>query len=209
MPTALSDPDDHPGQHNHSSGVFVGRDNYGSIEMVDEKTKAALRKLSKDAPDLGKLLSRALKEGVITPGTVLALETAARSINEDVARALWVASRNINEDVARWLLDASSGINEGVARMFLNAAQDIQESAKVITEATHQLQSFRLPAAAAPLPVMRSHQADSSQYIRVVLANLTRKVDRIERSTSATQATTFAAGVTLGALVVVLLVLAF
>ncbi|WP_406084523.1 hypothetical protein OHA01_08905 [Micromonospora zamorensis] len=208
MPTALSSPDDPPGQHNYSNGVFVGGDNYGPIEMVDEKTRAALRKLSKDAPDLGKLLSRALKDGVIKPGTVLALETAARSINEDVAAALWAASKNINEDVAGSLLDASKGINEHVAGMFQGAAADMKKSVETINEATRQLQSFRLPAVAALQPVARSHQAESSQYLHAVMANLTQKIDRIERSTSSTRAMAFAAGAAIGALVVAMLVLA-
>ncbi|MFU8854907.1 hypothetical protein ACNAW0_28655 [Micromonospora sp. SL1-18] len=208
MTTTLSEPDGPREQHNHSNGLFVGGNNYGTIEMVDEKTKSALRKLSKDAPQLGNLLSRALEDGVISPGTVLALETAARSINEDVTAALWTASRNINEDVAGWLLDASRGINENVAGMFLHAAQEVRESAQSITEATRQLQSFRFPAAASPVPAIQNVQPARDQYLRTVTTSLMQKVDRIERSVGSTQAMIFAAGFVLGVFATILVALA-
>jgi hypothetical protein len=107
----------HPGQrgpreqHNHGPGTFVGRDNYGPIEMVDTKTKAVLEKLSREAPALGRLLSNALRDGIISPDTVSALEFAARSINDDVANSLRIAGRNINEDVASSLRCAGENIS--------------------------------------------------------------------------------------------------
>ena len=209
MTTTLSEPDGPREQHNHSTGLFIGGNNYGSIEMVDQKTQAALRKLSKDAPDLGNLLSRALQDGVITPGTVLALETAARTINEDLASALWTASQNINEDVAGWLLDASRGINEDVAGMFLSASEDISGSAQAITDAVRQLNGINLPAVEASIPAISQIQPIRDQYLHTVTANIMRKVDRIDRVTGSTQAMTFALGFALGVLIAILVVVAF
>jgi hypothetical protein len=116
-------------QHNHGSGPFIGRDNYGDIryEMVDPKTKTALAKLSKDAPDLAKLLRKALRDGVISPESVAALESAVRNINEDVADSLRLAGQNINEDVADSLRFAGQNINEDVANKILGAANTLDE----------------------------------------------------------------------------------
>jgi hypothetical protein len=116
-------------QHNHGSGTFVGRDNYGDIryEMLDLRTKTALAKLSKDAPDLAKLLRTALRDGVISPDIVAALESAVRNINEDVAESLMIAGRNINEDVAESLRLAGQNINEDVANKFSLTVEALTE----------------------------------------------------------------------------------
>lgn len=56
MTGADSEPQRHiTEQHNHGDGAFVGGDNHGEIhiEAVDAKTKALLRKVSKDSPALG------------------------------------------------------------------------------------------------------------------------------------------------------------
>ncbi|WP_433462718.1 hypothetical protein [Spirillospora sp. CA-128828] len=99
-------------QHNHGSGAFIARDNYGTINTIDATTKKILSKLSKEAPALAELLQKALQDGVVSSDVVFALEHAARSINEDVAHALLVAGNSINEDVASNLLHASRQINE-------------------------------------------------------------------------------------------------
>ncbi|GLX02183.1 hypothetical protein [Microtetraspora sp. NBRC 16547] len=99
-------------QHNHGAGAFVGRDNYGTINAIDKTTQAILEKLSQEAPALARLLRKALRDGVVSPDVVHALEYAARNINEDVANALLFAGKNINEDVARRLLDAGTKISE-------------------------------------------------------------------------------------------------
>ncbi|MER7662814.1 hypothetical protein [Streptomyces sp. NPDC096193] len=114
-------------QHNHGSGAFVGRDNNGviRIEALDAKTKAYLGHISKDAPALGALLRKSLREGTISPDTASQLMMAARSINEDVARSLWEASRHINEDVAHSLWEASRRINEDVAGQISRAADNL------------------------------------------------------------------------------------
>jgi len=105
-------------QNNNGPGTFIGRDNYGPIEMVDAKTKAVLEKLSKEAPMLGQLLSKALQDGVISPAAARSLEYAARSINDDVTNALLIAGRNINEDVANSLAEAGRNINrDAVAKL--------------------------------------------------------------------------------------------
>ena len=117
-------------QHNHGSGPFIGRDNYGSMryELLDPKTRIVLAKLSTDAPDLAKLLATALRDGVISPDIVAALESAVRNINEDVAESLMLAGRNINEDVAESLMFAGRNINEDVANKLLRAADTISQA---------------------------------------------------------------------------------
>ena len=107
-------------QHNHGSGLFIGGDNYGGIryETLDPKAKAALTKLSE-------LLPQALRDGIISPDVVAALQNAAENINEDVAEALWLAGRNINEDVAETLWLAGQNINKDVADNILRAAETI------------------------------------------------------------------------------------
>ncbi|KUN94079.1 hypothetical protein [Streptomyces caeruleatus] len=117
-------------QHNHGSGTFIGRDNYGDVhnEMVDPKTKALLAKMTVQAPSLAKLLDQALRDGVISPDTVNALARAARNINEDVASALREAGRNINEDVARSLMFAGKSINPTVADQILRATEILSKA---------------------------------------------------------------------------------
>lgn len=126
-------------QHNHGSGTFIGGDNYGHIEMVDEKTKTVLQKLSREAPALGRLLSKALRDGVISPDTAIALEHAARNINADVADALLIAGRNINEDVAASLRYAADRINEVVAHEMSARVDRFQRIAERIETAVQEL----------------------------------------------------------------------
>ncbi|WKU07464.1 hypothetical protein [Micromonospora sp. HUAS LYJ1] len=94
--------------------------------MVDSKTKAVLDKISHDAPKLGTLLTKALRDGVISPDTALALSAAAHNINADVAEALWAASRSINVDVAEMLIVSSNSINMEVASTISRAAGDLE-----------------------------------------------------------------------------------
>jgi hypothetical protein len=117
-------------QHNYGSGPFIGGDNFGDFhfETLDEKTRIVLEKLSKEAPDLAKLLSRALRDGIISPEVVAALENAVRNINEDVALALMTAGQNINEDVASTLMTAGRSINEDVTQLS-GTAQEIDQAA--------------------------------------------------------------------------------
>lgn len=128
-------------QYNHGSGLFIGRNNYGDIryEMADPKTKAALAKLSKDAPDLAKLLRKALRDGVISPDTVAALESAVRNINEDVAESFRLAGQNINEDVAESLRFAGQNINHDVADKILGATRNLDETARELDHALSSL----------------------------------------------------------------------
>lgn len=117
-------------QHNHGHGAFVGRDNHGEIhiEAVDAKTKALLRKISKDSPALARLLEEAMDDGVISSDAAGLLALAARSINEDVATMLTHASRSINEDVAGMLMHASFSINEDVAGQVSHAADTFDKA---------------------------------------------------------------------------------
>jgi hypothetical protein len=129
-------------QNNYGSGPFIGGHNYGDIrmEMLDSKTKGTLAKLSKDAPALAGLLETALKDGIISPDTVSALQSAVRNINEDVAYSLRYAAQNINEDVAHTLSFAAQNINEDVAYKLSSAGENINEDvANRIARAADQL----------------------------------------------------------------------
>lgn len=136
-------------QTNNGSGPFVGGNNYGRIEVVDRKTKAVLDKLSQEAPALAALLTKALKDGLISRDTVFSLELAARNINSDVADALYMAGRNINHDVAQMLSWAGDNINERVARQIADAANQLEE----FSRSTHQIEvtSRNLSAAVSQL----------------------------------------------------------
>jgi hypothetical protein len=129
-------------QKNTGSGTFVGRHNFGKIEMVDAKTKAVLDKLSIEAPALADLLSKALRDGLISPDTAFALEMAARNINGDVAEALYTAGRNINQDVAEALMCAGQNINEHVARQITTAADQLEWVASQLNQAQVTVQSL-------------------------------------------------------------------
>jgi hypothetical protein len=116
---------EHTVQQNNYGGAFVGRDQYGDINIhheIDPQTRATLKKLGKSAPALSQMLENALRDGVISPDTVSQLSLAARSINEDVAGQISRASYRINEDVAGLLTHASRSINEDVAGQLTHAA---------------------------------------------------------------------------------------
>lgn len=154
-----------PEQHNHGPGPFIGRDNYGHIryETLDPKTKAILAKLSKDAPPLAALLAKALRDGIISPDTVSALESAVRSINEDVASALVFAAQNINEDVAESLWNAGKNINQDVADKIFQAAE-------VLSEATQELDRA----------VVRVNGGSGLSQLTGLAGTITNAADRIE-----------------------------
>ncbi|GIG62931.1 hypothetical protein Lfu02_73030 [Longispora fulva] len=141
-------------QHNHGSGTFIAGN--VRIESMDAKTKEALTTLCEKAPQLGDLLARALRDGVISPDTVRALEAASNNINNDVAEALWAASRNIDHDVAEafWAVSrninpqvadqlsyASSQLNQEVADKISNSASSLNEAATTIEQALSMFQS--------------------------------------------------------------------
>lgn len=152
-------------QHNHGPGPLIGRDNYGDIryETLDPKTKAVLAKLSKDAPSLAGLLAKALRDGIISPDTVSALESAVRSINEDVASALVFAAQNINEDVAESLWHAGKNINQDVADKVFQAAE-------ILSEATHELDRA----------VVRVNGGSGLSQLTGLAGTITNAADRIE-----------------------------
>ncbi|MFD7830157.1 hypothetical protein [Kitasatospora sp. NPDC059803] len=128
-------------QNNFGSGTFIAGDNYGRIETLDAKTKAALAKISQQAPALGRLLIKALRDGVISPDTALLLHNAARSINEDVASSLQMAAANINEDVANSLRTASENINPQVAHQISAAVGELNEIARRFEESSTALEA--------------------------------------------------------------------
>jgi hypothetical protein len=128
-------------QHNSGSGIFIGRDNHGLIrnELLDPKTKTMLAKLSKDAPELASILKKALRDGVISPDAVAALESAVRSINMDVAEALLLAGGNINEDVADQLMYAGRNINTEVVDKFVKVKEELSDTARELDDVLRSL----------------------------------------------------------------------
>jgi hypothetical protein len=133
-------------QNNIGSGLFVGGDNHGSInyQMVDAQTQAWLAKTAKVAPDLARLLGKALSDGVISPYAVDALTIAAHNINADVADALMMAGTHINADVADSLSYAGHNINASVAESIRYSADKLAEERKVLEQL---LNSINYPAA--------------------------------------------------------------
>ena len=127
--------DDRPGPiFNTGPGTAIGRDNYGTINApIDDTTRKLLAKLATEAPDLARLVRRALDEGIVPPGLVYALERAAWAINEDVALMIHGAASSINEDVAMMLLGAARDIKEGAdttERLMQSGTSTLQEAAR-------------------------------------------------------------------------------
>jgi hypothetical protein len=119
------------GQHNHSSGTFIGGDNHGVVNnvLLDPGTRDMLAKMSAKAPELADLLRKSLRQGFISPSAAEALMLAARNINEDVAYSLRIAGQNINEEVATDLRVAGENINEVVVTDLKVAGQNIEDAA--------------------------------------------------------------------------------
>ena len=98
---STSDQDKPKQQSFYGAGSFGG-DNNGTINnvLLDLKTKVVLTELSKKVPELDALLRKALRDGVLSPDAVIALNRAVNHINEETAQAFLFAARHINEDVA-------------------------------------------------------------------------------------------------------------
>jgi hypothetical protein len=131
-------------QNNNGGGVLIGRDSYGPItitQAVDAKTKALLEKTAKVAPDLARLLGKALRDGVISPSTTEALAMAAHNINADVAEALVFAGSRINHDVAESLSYSAQRINDEVAASFHSAARSLREEREKLEQLPYSIRS--------------------------------------------------------------------
>lgn len=163
-----------PEQHNHGSGTLIGRDNYGSIEVMDPKTKALLEKMTKQAPALGRLLNKALQDGMISPDTVATLERAAWSINEDVVNTLAIATRNLNEDVANSLHAAADKIDSDAIRRIENAASTIDNTANQINSAVSMLDN-------AAAQIAKVEFADDIQQLNSISSVLAKQASRVKR----------------------------
>ncbi|WP_020519345.1 hypothetical protein [Catelliglobosispora koreensis] len=140
--TQIAGDDSEPGprqQHNHGPGVFIAGNNHGPIHALDKETKALLKKVSSQTPELASKLGHLLEKGVISRDELHALERVAWSINEDVARSLLFAGRNINEDVARMLSHAAEGINDEVAASLSASAAQIEKQVSLFGETTYSL----------------------------------------------------------------------
>ncbi len=132
-------------QNNIGSGLFVGGDNRGSInyQVVDAQTRAWLAKTAKVAPDLARLLGKALSDGIISPDAVDALTIAAYNINADVADALIVAGSHINADVADSLSCAGRNINASIAESLRDSADKLAGERQALEQL---LNSINYPA---------------------------------------------------------------
>ncbi|MFJ2407081.1 hypothetical protein ACIOUE_37940 [Streptomyces xanthochromogenes] len=174
MDTPGGGPDKIREQNNYSGGTFIGGDHHGDIhnEVVDPNTKALLAKMTKQSPALAKLLTKALRDGVISPDIVSSLAWAARNINEDVAFLLDNASRCINHDVAELLTSAGSQINPDVARQLTGAANTLEQAAAGfnIAELTRLVSKFEEANTAL---------SGTAGNIKRSLSDLTGDIDRL------------------------------
>ncbi|WP_152627925.1 hypothetical protein [Streptacidiphilus neutrinimicus] len=169
-------------QHNHGSGAFVGGNNYGSIryEAVDPRTKALLAKMTITAPSLANLLRKALRDGVISPNAVGALERAARNINEDVAASLMFAGRNINEDVAETLWKAANKLNQDVVGSIHPATKEFSQNIVELRELIASFQSSSQSLTAEIGRVPRIQAQGGSDALDHVARSLSDSASRIE-----------------------------
>jgi hypothetical protein len=153
-------------QNNIGSGLFVGGDNHGFIKyhMVDAQTRAWLAKTAKVAPELARLLGKALSDGIISPDSVDALTMAAHNINADVADALMVAGTSINADVADSLSYAGRNINASVAESIRGSADKLAEERQVLEQL---LNSINYPASQFQERTYRDELATPSSAIYV------------------------------------------
>jgi hypothetical protein len=129
-------------QTHNGNGPQIAGHNFGAIkyELLDGKTKATLAKLATDAPDLAGILKMAIRDGVISPDTVAALQSAVRHINEDVAQQFRYAARNINEGVAQQLYSAARNINEDVASDFDRVNHELSDTGRELDRILSSLQ---------------------------------------------------------------------
>jgi ankyrin repeat protein len=140
-------------QYFYGPASFGGNNN-GTINnvLLDSTTKATLAKLSKDAPALAGILTKALRDGVISPDVVSALQSAVQNINHDVADRLWYAAQHITPDVADLLYSAGGKINEKTANRFVQVNDQLNQTAR---DLECILSSFNQAAAQ-----LNSHQQD-------------------------------------------------
>ncbi len=119
-------------QNFYGTGASFGGDNNGTVNnvLLDTKTKATLAKLSKDAPELAGIMKTALRDGVISPDTVAALQSAVQNINHDVADRLWFAAQHINEDVADRLWRAGHNINKETVNNFVQVKDQLNQTVR-------------------------------------------------------------------------------
>jgi Flp pilus assembly protein TadB len=168
----------------YGPGSFGG-DNHGTVNnvLLDPKTKATLAKLSKDAPELADILKTALRDGIVSPDTVAALQSAVRHINDDVADRLWYAARNINEDVADRLWHAGQNINEEVANKFIRINDELNATVRNLEQNLNSMRATTAQPSSSP----RSPKRSEPDPARIATANAARTagVDMLHSSQSA------------------------
>jgi hypothetical protein len=126
---------------NHfGNGPQVGRDFNGNVtyEQLDPESRAALKQLSKDTPALNHLLEEALRDGLISPELVQALQNA---LNEDVLHVLWVVGRHLNEDVAMEFATAARTITRAATQELPNVTRELSNTMEEIKTVTETLRA--------------------------------------------------------------------
>ena len=120
----------------HGPASFGG-DNNGIINnsvLLDPKTAAVMEDLNRKAPVLAALLSKALRDGFISPDAVIALNRAVEHLNEDTVQAFRYAAQHINEETAISF--------EGVAHNFTVANQQLGVRVTEINDASEALRKM-------------------------------------------------------------------
>ena len=128
-------------QTHNGIGPQVGRDLNGNViyEQLSPKVKAAIEQLSEDTPALNRLLQKALRNGLISPDLVRALQGA---LNEDVLHVLTVVAQHINEDTAMELHMAGETINKVVTIEFPAVTRELNDTVEGIKTAMTSLSAM-------------------------------------------------------------------
>jgi hypothetical protein len=124
---------DEPKQQIFHGPASFGGDNHGIINniLIDAQTRAALAKMSRDTPALGRLMEKAFRDGFISPDAVIALNRAVEHLNEDTVQAFMFAAKHINEETAISF--------EGVARDFTVADEQLRARVTELNNAAEAL----------------------------------------------------------------------
>lgn len=189
-------------QINNGPGAFIAGDNYGRIEAIDAKTKELLVKITRQAPDLGRLLQESLRRGYIDSDVASMVAQAARSINEDVAVTLRQASLSLNEDVAVTLMHASLSLNGDVANRIaattehINAttAQTLADAATTLERVNNELDLQHIEEAAGQVK-------DTATALAIVVKSLNEATTGIEQAAAPFQRFTVSLRTALGTFV--------
>jgi hypothetical protein len=130
---STSGQDDRRQQIFHGPASFGG-DNNGVINnnvLLKAKTEAAIDDINRKAPELAAALRKAVRDGIMSPDAVIALNRAVEHLNEDTAQSFRFAAEHINEDTAISF--------ESIAQDFINVDDRLSATVSRLDYATQSL----------------------------------------------------------------------